>query len=553
MSLKPQPPREMPPEIAAWGANHLAADSPYRLVGETLYTQFHDLDFADLYHVEGKPALSPVTVALVTVFQHLENLADRGAANAVRTRLDWKFALHLPLDDDGFDASVLCEFRQRLLEHDAGERIFAQVLAQLSALGLLKKRGTQRSDSTHVLAAVRSLNRLEVVGEALRLALNTLAVAAPEWLLTQVTPEWEKRYGPRFTEWHLLDGQEKREALATQIGRDGQQLLLAVYAPGAPPELRALPELEIVRQIWVQQYLIEGEQLRWRDPKDLPPARVAINSPYDPEARYSHRRSTIWVGYKVHLTEACDEDAPRLITNVELTPAPPADYEMTATIHQHLAEKDCAPSVHLVDAGYVDAEQLVESQREYQIDLHGPVVQNGTWQAKEGKGYDSAQFQVDWDALVATCPQGKSSRMGRSYPDGHGNPMMMFAFRAADCRACPVRSDCTRSESPYRGRVVGLRLREAHEALQAARERQTTEAFKERYKMRAGIEGTLSRGVRRCGIRRSRYIGEAKTWLQEVLAATALNLLRAAEWLVEPPAKATRTATFVNLMVTHAA
>jgi len=298
----------MPPEIAAWTAKHLAPDSPYHLIGETLYTQFHDLDFVDLYHVEGKPALSPVTVALVTVFQHLENLADRSAANAVRTRLDWKFALHLPLDDAGFDASVLCEFRQRLLDHAAGERIFTQVVAQLSALGLLKKRGTQRSDSTHVLAAVRSLNRLETVGEALRLALNTLASVAPDWLLPLVEAEWTQRYGPRFTEWHLPEGQEKRAALALQIGRDGQVLLQAIYAPGALAELRALPEIETLRQIWVQQYLMDGEELRWREPQDLPPARVAINSPHDPEARYSHRRSTIWVGYKVHLTEMCDED-----------------------------------------------------------------------------------------------------------------------------------------------------------------------------------------------------------------------------------------------------
>jgi len=553
MSLNPQPPRDLPPEIATWAANHLPTDSPYHLVGETLYAQFHDLDFADLYHVEGKPALSPVTVALVTVFQHLENLADRGAANAVRTRLDWKFALHLPLDDDGFDASVLCEFRMRLLDHAAGERIFAQVLAQLSALGLLKKRGTQRSDSTHVLAAVRSLNRLETVGEALRLALNALAEVVPDWLLPLVEAEWEQRYGPRFTEWHLPEGQEKREALALQIGQDGQQLLRAVYAPGAPAELRALAEIETLRQIWVQQYLIEGEQLRWREVKDLPPARVAINSPHDPEARYSHRRSTIWVGYKVHLTETCDEDAPRLITNVELTPAPPADYEMTATIHQHLVEKACPPSVHLVDSGYIDADLLVESQRDHQIELLGPLSQNGTWQAKQGKGYDNAQFQVDWEALIATCPQGKTSRAGRTYQDGHGNPMMMFAFRAADCRECPVRSDCTRSTSRHRGRVVSMRLREAHEALQAARERQTSEEFKQRYKMRAGIEGTLSRGVRSCGVRRSRYIGEAKTWLQEVCAATALNLLRAAMWLVDPPEKTTRTSPFLKLITAHAA
>ncbi len=552
MSFKPQPPRDMPPEIAAWAANHLPPDSPYHLVGETLYAQFHDLDFADLYHVEGKPALSPVTVALVTVFQHLENLADRSAANAARTRLDWKFALHLPLDDDGFDASVLCEFRQRLLDHAAGERIFAQVLAQLSALGLLKKRGTQRSDSTHVLAAVRSLNRLETVGEALRLALNALASIAPDWLLPLVETEWEQRYGPRFTEWHLPEGQEKREALALQIGQDGRKVLQAVYASSAPAELRALPEIETMRQIWVQQYLIEAEQLRWREPKDLPPARIAINSPHDPEARYSHRRSTIWVGYKVHLTETCDEDAPRLITNVELTPAPPADYEMTATIHQHLVEKDCPPGVHLVDSGYVDADLLVDSQRDYQIELLGPLSQNGTWQAKDGKGYDNTQFHIDWDGLVATCPQGKRSRAGRTYKDNHGNPMMMFAFHAADCRTCPVRSDCTRSASPYRGRIVGMRLREAHEALQAARERQTTDAFKERYKMRAGIEGSLSQGVRRCDMRRSRYIGEAKTWLQMLLTAVALNLVRAAAWLVEPLTKTKRTSALVKLMAAQA-
>lgn len=552
MSLKPQPPRAMPPEIGTWGEKHLPADSPYRLVGDTLYAQFHDLDFADLYHPEGKPALSPVTVALVTVFQHLENLGDRGAAKAVRTRLDWKYALHLPLDDDGFDFSVLSEFRQRLLDHDAGERIFEQVLAQLAALGLLKKRGTQRSDSTHILAAVRGLNRLELVGETMRAALNALAVAAPAWLLPQVDATWEKRYGPQFTEWHLPEGQEKRDELAAQIGRDGRQLLLAVSSADAPAWLRELPAIEVLRQVWIQQYYSEAEQIRWRDSKDLPPARVAINSPHDAEARYSHRRSTIWVGYKVHVTEACDEDAPRLITNVELTPAPPADYEMTATIHQHLAENDRLPRVHLVDAGYIDADHLVESQRDHQIDLHGPVPQNGTWQAKEGKGYDSAHFTVDWEALVATCPQGKTSRNGRPYKDGHDNPMVTFAFRAADCRVCPVRSDCTRSKSPYRGRIVGLRLREAHEALQAARERQTTEAFKERYKMRAGIEGSLSQGVRTCGIRRSRYIGQAKTWLQMMLAAVALNLLRAAAWLVEPIQKTKRSSAFVKLMAAQA-
>ncbi|NTU85722.1 MAG: transposase, partial [Chloroflexales bacterium] len=150
MSLKPQPPQPLPTEIATWGERHLAAESPYRLVGDTLFAQFHDADFTDLYHPEGKPALSPVLLAFVTIFQQLEKLPDRAAANAFETRLDWKYALHRPFDDEGFDPSVLVEFRQRLLDHEAEGRFFTAILSHFQAMGLLKTRGRQRTDSTHV-------------------------------------------------------------------------------------------------------------------------------------------------------------------------------------------------------------------------------------------------------------------------------------------------------------------------------------------------------------------------------------------------------------------
>jgi transposase len=246
MSLKAQLPSPIPSEIAVWGVQHLAADSAYRLVGDVLYAVLHDTDFADLYHAEGKPAVSPVLLAFVTAFQAFENMSDRAAANAVRTRLDWKYALHLPLDDAGFDASVLCEFRQRLLDHQAETRIFEAVLAQLQAQGLLKRRGTQRSDSTHVLAAVRSLNRLETVGEALRAALNALAVAAPDWLTVHADPAWIRRYGLRFDEGRLPEGQTKRHALAVQIGQDGYNLLHVIYAATALAWLREVPAMEVL-------------------------------------------------------------------------------------------------------------------------------------------------------------------------------------------------------------------------------------------------------------------------------------------------------------------
>lgn len=322
MCLKPAPVRPMPTDIGTWGAKHLAAESPYRYVGDTLYSQWQEADFADLYHPEGKPALSPVLLALVTIFQRYEHLGDRAAVHAVRTRLDWKYALHLPLDDDGFDASVLCEFRQRLLDHNAEARLFDTVLTQLKTEGYFRQRGTQRTDSTHVLAMVRALNRIETVGETMRATLNAIAQAAPAWLVAHADAAWVDRYAARFDEGRLPETDAKRQALALQIGNDGYRLLAAIDAVDAPLALRDLPMVHILRQVWIQQFYQDAEQQRWRTPDELPPASVAINSPYDPEARYSSKHSTKWVGYKVHYSETCDDEQPRVITNVELTPAP---------------------------------------------------------------------------------------------------------------------------------------------------------------------------------------------------------------------------------------
>ncbi len=529
MSLKPQPPAPIDDAIAAWGARHLAAASPYRLVGDTLFAQFHDADFADLYHPEGKPGLSPVLLTFVTIFQHLEKLPDRAAVTALVTRLDWKYALHRPLDDAGFDASVLVEFRHRLLDHAAEARCFTAILTQFQTLGLLKTRGRQRTDSTHVLGAIRALHRLETVGETLRVALNDLATTAPAWLATQLSADALARYTTPFQQWHLPQSEAARTTLATQIGQDGGQILRACWDASAPPELRDLSAIRLLRQVWVQQYTYDGETVGWRSSDNLPPAALAINSPHDAAARYSNKRGTIWVGYKVHLSETCDDDAPRLITNVELTPAPQADTTMTQTIHQHLAAADHLPAQHLVDAGYVDAEHLVTSERAYGVDLFGPTAVAPSWQAREHTGYDAAAFHIDWIARRATCPQGKVSRRWRSQQDGNGIPIVHITFAADDCQDCAVRARCTTGTRT--SRQLGIREEAAFVALQAARARQQTPEFKEQYALRARIEGSLSQAVRRCDLRHARYWGLAKTRLQALFTAVALNLTRGSAFL----------------------
>jgi len=232
-------------------------------VFDALGPMYTNPQFADLFPKAGQPAIAPAQLALATIFPFAEGLSDRQAADAVRGRIDWKYALCLELDDPGFDASVLSEFRDRLIAAGAETALFETLLAALKAAGLVKPRGRQRTDSTHVLAAIHVLNRLELVGETLRHALNTLAAVAPDWLQSWVPADWFARYSRRFEEYRLPDALAARMALAAQLGADGRQLLGAIAASEDCDWLLRVPAVETLRRVWVQQFYAE-EPARWR-------------------------------------------------------------------------------------------------------------------------------------------------------------------------------------------------------------------------------------------------------------------------------------------------
>jgi transposase len=531
MSLKSEPVNDIPEETVRVARAAFPKASRAMQLRDHLGTVYADGRFATLFAVRGRPAEAPWRLALVTVLQFAEGLSDRQAAEAVRGRIDWKYALGLALEDPGFHYSVLCEFRARLVGGGLEHLLLEELLAACRTHGLLRRRGRQRTDSTHVLGALRLLNRLEQVAETLRAALNALAVAEPAWLRTQVSPDWYERYGRRFEEYRLPQGQHAREAFARQVGEDGMRLLRAVFSPAAPLGLRALPAVEILRRTWVQRYCVWDGQVRLRDPKDQPPVAAQIVSPYEDEARYATKRSMSWVGYKVHLTETCDDDLPHLVTDVDTTVAPAQDVNQLGPIQARLVTRDLPPAEHLVDTGYVRTSNLVTSQQVHQIALIGPIYSDRRWQANDPTAFDLTQFQIDWDAQVVTCPTGQHSTGWSQYRTARQegrHAQIHVQFPAAACAACPVRSRCTRAK---RGpRHLTLRPRTEYDALLAARIRQTTTAFQAQYAARAGIEGTLSQGVRAFDLRRCRYRGLAKTHLQQVTTATALNVSRLAEW-----------------------
>jgi transposase len=507
---------------------------------------YRDELFADLYPAVGRAAEAPWRLALVTVLQFAEDLSDREAADAVRDRIDWKYALGLELTDTGFDFTVLSKFRKRLSHSNAEYRLLDELLEVCTAKGLIKKRGRARTDSTHVLAKVRSLNRLGNLVEAVRLVLNTLATRKPEWLSAWVPETWFERYGERFESFRLPRGKDKIRDLAELTGDDGFRLLERVYAPETPPDLAELEAVETLRRMWVQQHWLDDGKVRWRDPKDLPPNSLLLASPYDPDARLGSKRDLRWTGYKIHVTETCEEDAVHLITHVATSQPNRHDNQLVPDIHRGLESKHLLPDVHLVDAGYMDTELLVNSQKRYDVKLHGPLPANHRWQARTEGAYSIDGFAIDWEAEQVTCPNDKQSVYWSERKDKRNdNDLIVVLFAQNDCLACERRTRCHRATK--QARSIAFKPKEKHEALQAARHDQRTPEWHDLYSKRSGIEGTLSQGVRAFGLRRSRYVGQSKTQFQNIAIATAINTARLRDWFEQKPRSKTRVSRFAGL------
>jgi hypothetical protein len=543
---------------------------------------FPDAEFESGFGDRGAPGWSPGRLALITVLQMAENLTDRGAAERIRFGLDLKYALGLELDDPGIDHTVLSEFRTRVVEHDLEEKALDLLLAALVERDLLGPGGKARTDSTHVISAVRDLNRLELAGESVRAALEALAVAAPGWLAQVIdVTDWSLRYTARVDSWRLPTSQTKRTELALAYARDGYALIDAVYDATTPDWIRQIEAVQVLRIVLLQNYTRNvtgnGKEVvkrREADGDGLPPGRLRLTSPYDTDARWGAEKDTFWNGYKVHLTETCHDDPPtaepgsgrgdrtetdprtspdarharrqppNLITNVATTDATVADAAMTASIHQQLAAKGLTPAEHYVDSGYPSAKLVADAADLHGITLVSPMLADVSRQAREGNGFHAGAFTVDWTAEQVTCPQGRRSTSWIPATQ-RGHEAIVVRFDTATCRACPTRPACTTAKRS--GRVLTLKPQPLHETLAAARADQDTRSWQEKYRIRAGAESTMRQAVAVTGTRRTRYRGLAKTHLEHVYSAVALNMIRLDAYWTGHPLDRHRTSHLARL------
>ena len=518
MCLKIQLPWQMPEETGRIGRQVMEEKNTYRLIGDELFVKLNEQEFSDLYPSDGQPGLSPVILAFVTVFQFIEKLPDRQAAESLRMRMDWKYAMHLPLEYVGFNYSVLSEFRDRLIAGEAEGRVFEVLVGQIRAMGLIKEHGKQRTDSIAMLSKVRWLSRLELSVETLRLAVVSLVKVERKWSEGILPPSWEDKYGERFVMQRYTEKEWKEYEV--NIGNDGQWLLDRLADGGAPAGLQELSEVKLLKTVWAQQFREEAGQLVFEEVKKYD-GHTQIATPHDPEARFSRKRHFDWIGDKVQVTDTDDAGYPHIITDIVSTESNLTDHEALPEIQERLKQRQCKPGEHYADAGYMTGSNLANSH-DMRIDLIGPLASAVTAQHLIADGITQAQFQVDVQEKSVTCPQGHHATQPVQIKNG-----WRFMFPKQVCATCPMHSRCCTGKN---GRTIHISVH--YELMQQARARQKTDAFKQDYaKHRSGVEGSLSALVRGNGLRVGRYIGQKKRNLQSLFTGCAANLQRTSRWL----------------------
>ncbi|MGP4088127.1 hypothetical protein [Streptomyces sp. KR55] len=350
---------------------------------------------------------------------------------------------------------MLADFRDRLTEGDRADRLLDLALARVKEAGLVRERTTQRTDSTHVLAAVRDLTRLELVTEAVRAALEEVAGTAPHLLDGLVDEDWGRRYG-RPVRLGKNPTKPKTRILAT--GDDAVRLLEHLYRHGG--ERASGPRVQALRQIMVQNYHRDAAgRLRWRtaeseDGPGLPPSSRAIVSPYDTSARYArHGHIISWKGFSAHLTETCAPDGPNVITDVATTASTTHDSKVLPGVHTRLHHRGLLPAEHLVDSGYTSLPHLEQAARDHQVTVSGPLRSNPTRQHRRGEGFARDDFHIDYDRRQVTCPQGQVSQGWHGpYPTSSPTaaPLIVARFTKSQCQPCPARAQCTTSRESTR-------------------------------------------------------------------------------------------------------
>jgi hypothetical protein len=471
----------------------------------------------------GRTPIEPVILAGVTLLQFMEKAPDRKAGENVRLHLGWKHALGLPVNYEGFHATNLVHFRNRLLEHDQERLAFDAILHQLHTKGLVKRGGKQRLDSTHILGLVSQMSRLELTRETIRLFLEVVERLALQGKLAG----WDllrDRYIESDIPWHKLS----KVRLAEKFQEAGVDMQDLVRWSKDQPVLKEHEKTQLLCRVFAEQFEVCDEKPTVRKIE----ISGGVKNPHDPDAQWACKdpdKKTAWVGYKAQIAETVspkqdpsDESKGQptagFITEVTTTEAIASDFQGRREVEESQQKHGLGVADELyVDAGYVNDDVLAEAAQQGRM-LMGPARPSCN---QSGDFFKADEFDVSVADRRAVCPAGRTStQCSRLEDEKTGEVVYRFEW-SYQCNDCALKAQCTQARSGRRALVVG----QSHDHLQQRRRLMQTDPFKQAMHQRNAIEGTISEFVRGGG-RRTRYRGLPKTSLANYLHGAAINVKR---------------------------
>lgn len=552
---------DLPPTEPQPWSEMIPADSFYARLAKWRDVLVNDEDYAPLYKdsPRGRPSIPPSMVVLAMLLEYHDDCSDFEAEQRMRFDLRWKHALGIGLEDEGFDATVLCRFRRKLLDRALERSLFERLVNAAREAGLITKDATQLLDSSHVLGAAGARDTYTLIRGAVRKLLRSLGYAPTRraglserlwWYMDPSAPEKPE------IDW---SDPEERAAHLKEIVSEAREVLSLADRPAATPAANeAAALLEKIVSDDVEEGPPSPPKRKGRPPKkekeepgrsasgerDAPPAddgprlrqgvaKDRVLSVVDPRMRVGHKsKRQAWAGYKVHMAE---EPESELITEVGVRPANEYDADAAPDLLRRQRESvGLRPGELLCDGAYGSADVRSE------LGKLGVKVVAKLRPLTDTKHFRKDEFEIDLSANdgegSVTCPAGATTTDYRMARDGWYRPVKLFRFPREVCDGCELKELCLggpngRVENPVRippGRQVQLHYHE--EVLGEARAEQRTaqqkKALREKLRPRAKVERKISEVLRLHGLRRGRYFGQQKTDLQAVMTAGMVNAKR---------------------------
>lgn len=489
-------------DIESWLSSPLInPDSIYGLMGSWGNRLIQDDDFAELYSETGRPSVSPALLSKVLLLMYHDNVSDREAEERAKYDLRWKVALRLPMHESGFDHTALCRFRARLLVNKKEKLVFQRFVNLAKEAGIIKDNGLQIVDSTHVLGAGAVKDTFNLIKGAIQKLLSVSRKnngKAKEILMKTILSLDYTQKGKEKIDWN---SPEAREELLNKLVKDSQTVL------------DALKEVELCRQeqtakelltVVTAQDIEEKEDGKVVLKKGV--AKDRVISVEDPEMRHGHKTSK--GKFNGHKAQVLMDETSEVITNIAVTPGNKADGDALADL---LEDNMVKPGTLMGDTAYGTLKAR-DTMAENEVTPLAPLPMGG----KKKNIFSKYDFTIDFEKQSCQCPAGQITSKTRM-KDGQ---LIAFCFSAKICNHCELRDHCTKHG---RGRTILI-----HEEEQRRREiigENSTAEFHLTYRKRAKIERKNAH-LKQHGLRRSRYMGRAKTLLQLAFTSAVVNIKR---------------------------